>query len=327
MISLDQFTIKRNDKSANIAEFEIGPLPKGYGNTMGTYLRRVLLASVPGSAITAIKVNGIMHEYSTLEGLTDDILKLVLSVKNVVPVSKSTTPVTLDIEVKGKKGEVVEVKAGDIAENSDVSIVNKDYVITKLTNEKASFKASIIVERGIGYSLPNEEVRKELGMLPVDAKFSPVKLVSYEVGDTRVGKETELDLLKLTVETNGAVTPQEALFVASDILKQMTDNLLKQAESQIKGDEVSVIVGEKEKEERKQQQQQIAKKEEEKQPLKVLDLNLSTRLTNALLRAGIDDLRSLEGMTEEEAMGIRGMGNKSFVELLDILKGQNIKLV
>ena len=176
MINLNQFIVKKVDSKNNVATFEIGPLPKGYGNTLGNFLRRVLLSSVPGSAITAVKIDGVQHEYSTLSGVSDDILAVVMSLKNVVVISKSLEPVVLEIDVKGKDGEVVEVTAGDISLNQEVEIVNPDYVITKLTGHKSKFKAQFTVQRGIGYVSGNEHVRKELGMLPVDANFSPVKL-------------------------------------------------------------------------------------------------------------------------------------------------------
>jgi DNA-directed RNA polymerase subunit alpha len=326
MISLDQFTIKKTEEKDNVATFEIGPLPKGYGYTMGTYLRRVLLSSVPGTAITAVKIKGALHEYTTVEGLSDDILATVLSFKNVVPVSSSTEPQTLEVNVKGKKGEAVEVTAGDIQETDEVSIVNKDYVISTITKGGSSFEAQVVVERGMGYSLANEDSRKEIGMLPIDAKFSPVKLVSYEVTDTRVGKETELDLLKLHIETSGAVTPEEALFVASETLDKATNRLVDLANKMLTGEEVTLVVNEKEKEQKEVKEEEVEEPEEQ-DPLKVMDLNLSTRLTNALLRSNIEDLRKLEGMTEEEVMGVRGMGAKSFDELAEVLKDNNINLV
>ncbi len=321
MISLNQFNIKKTSDKNGVATFEIGPLPKGYGHTLGIYLRRVLLSSIPGSAITAVKIDGVQHEYSTLEGLSDDILTIVLSLKNVVVVSKSLDPVVLEIDVKGKEG-VVEVTAGDIAANSEVDVVNPNYIITKLTGAKSKFKAQLTVERGVGYSLANEDVRKELSMLPVDAGFSPVKLVNYEVVSTRVGQETDLDQLNLTIQTNAAVTPIEALHVAADILNQATNHLFSLTEQMLSGDEITVELNQKQK-----STQAAAAVMPSRPELRVVDLNLSTRLTNALLKSGYDDLNKLEGLTEEELSNIRGMGSKSFNELVDIVKKYSIKLV
>ncbi|MBE0573662.1 DNA-directed RNA polymerase subunit alpha [Candidatus Dojkabacteria bacterium] len=322
MVSLNQFTIKKSAAKGNTATFEIGPLPKGYGSTMAVYLRRILLSSIPGSAITAVKIDGVQHEYSTLSGVADDILAVILSLKNVVLVSKTLEPVVLEIDVKGKEGEVVEVKAGDIEKSAEVEIINPEYVITKLTSGKSRFKAQLTVKRGVGFAVGDEAARKELGMLPVDANFSPVKLVNYTISQARVGQETELDQLNLTMETNGAVSPVEALHVATDILNQATSHLTKLTEQMLAGNEVTVALNQKQKIAQTVNAQNVAKPE-----LKVSDLNLSTRLTNALVKSGYDDLNKLEGLTEEELSNIRGMGSKSFTELLDILKKHSIKLV
>jgi DNA-directed RNA polymerase subunit alpha len=321
MISLNQFVIKKTGEGENQATFEIGPLPKGFGHTLGNYLRRTLLSAIPGTSITSVKINGIQHEYSKMEGLSDDILAVILSLKNVVLNSKTLEPVTLDINVTGEEGKVKEVRAGDISPDSNIEIINPEYVITRLTG-KAKFVAQIVVERGIGYFYQNEDVRKELGMLPVDANFSPVKLVNYEITPARVGKETELDQLNLTIQTNGSITPIEALHIASDTLSQATNHLVEMTEQMLNGKEVSVTLS------RQQRQREEAVATPVSQsPIRVVDLNLSTRLTNALLKSNYDDLRKLEGLTEEEVANIRGMGSKSFEELLAILKKYDIKLV
>ena len=322
MVALNQFSIKKVEEKGNTATFAIAPLPKGYGHTLAVYLRRILLSSIPGSAITAVKIDGVQHEYSTLAGVSDDILAVILSLKNVVLVSKSLEPVVLDVDVKGKDGEVVEVKAGDIQVNSEVEIINPEYVITKLTNAKSRFKAQITVKRGTGFEVGDETARKELGMLPVDANYSPVSLVNYTITQSRVGQETELDQLNLVVQTNGAVSAVEALHVAADTLNQLTSHLTELTEQMLSGNEVTVALNQKQKLAQTVSSQSVSKPE-----LRVSDLNLSTRLTNALVKSGYDDLNKLEGLTEEELSNIRGMGSKSFTELLDILKKHSIKLV
>jgi DNA-directed RNA polymerase subunit alpha len=324
MVHLNQFNIKKVNQSAGTATFEIGPLPKGYGHTLGNFLRRVLLSSIAGSAITAVKIDGVNHEYSTMNGLPDDILAILLSLKNVVVVSKTLDPVTVELTASAKEGEVVEVKAGDIQKNSDIEIINPEYVITKLSGKNAKLKAQITISRGTGYAFANEDLRKEISVLPVDAIFSPVKLVNYDISSARVGQETELDQLNITIQTNKAVTPVEALHVATDILNQMTTHLVELSEKMLSGNEVTVELNKIEKE----NVPSVLGGDSEKKPaLKVADMNLSTRLTNALLKSGYDDLRKLEGLTEEELSNIRGMGNKSFIELLDIVKKHSIKLI
>jgi DNA-directed RNA polymerase subunit alpha len=321
MISLSDFNIKKVSDSATHAEFQIGPLPTGYGHTLGNILRRVLTSSVPGAAITAVKIDGVHHEYSTLEGVSQDILNIILALKNIVVLSKSAEPVTLNIDVKGKNGGIVEVTAGDFEKNSDIEVINPEYVITKLTSAKSKFSAQIVIEQGTGYMMPNEEVRHEVGMLPVDALFSPVKLVNYSVTPTRVGNETELDQLNLTVITNGAITPSDSLSFAANLINQMAQNFVVGTKDMISG-RVNTEVAVKKEDDVAEDTQATAQPK-----LLVAELNLSTRLTNALLRSGFDDLRKLDGFTEEELANIRGMGEKSLDELLDILKKYNIKLI
>lgn len=325
MISLNQFNIKRASETKTVGDFEIAPLPKGYAHTFGTFLRRVLLSSIPGSAITSVKIDGVQHEYSTISGLKDDILTVILSLKNVVLVNKTEEVQILKISVKGKKGEVVQVKASDIEKNQNVEIINPDYVITELTSEKAKFAAEITVERGVGYRLPDETLRKEMGVLPIDASFSPVKLVNYSVSLARVGKETELDQLNLHIETNGAVTPIEALNVATDLLNQVTTHAFELTKALLKGGEVTVeLANQKKFEETKSA---LLGEKRSIQSMRVSDANLSTRLTNCLLRAGVNDLSEFEGMTEEELAGIKGMGSKSLEELLAVLKKLGVRVI
>lgn len=321
MIALSEFTIKKTNEKDNSAVFEIGPLPTGYGHTLGSILKRVLNSSIPGAAVTAVKINGVQHEYSTLAGISDDILTVVLALKNIVFLAKTEEPVTLKLSAKGEKGKVVEVKASDIDKNSDIEVINPDYVITKITDEKTKVEMELKVERGVGYRLPEENVRAEVGMLPVDAIFSPVKLVNLEVVPTRVGQKTDLDQLNLFVQTDGSLTPSDALNIASNILEEMSVNFVKETKDMISGKIITTLPTE-------SSAAEVEEEEEvESNPILVSDLNLSTRLTNALLRAGFDDLRKLEGFTEEEVANIRGMGEKSLVELLKILKKYEVNLI
>lgn len=323
MIAFTEFIIKRKTENDFEELFEIGPLPQGYGHTLGNVLRRVLQSSIPGGAITSVKIDGVQHEYSTLEGVKDDILTVILSLKNIAILMKSEDPVTLKLSVKGKKGSVTEVKASDIQKNPDIEIINEDYVITTLT-DAVELNLEIVVERGVGYRLPNEDVRKELGMLPLDAFFSPVKSVKYDVVPTRVGQQTDLDQVNLTVKTDGSITPSDALSIASSIINDMAQNFVEQTKDMISGKALTSVPTE---ETAPALEEESAGKDDDHKNLPVADLNLSTRLTNALLRSGFDDLTKLEGFTEEEVANIRGMGEKSLVELMEALKKHDIKLI
>lgn len=325
MISLNEFVVKKISEKSNNVTFSVGPLPKGYGHTLGNFLRRILLTSIPGSAITSIKIDGVLHEYSTMAGVPDDVLAILLSMKNIVFKSKTLETVTLKMNISGKDDQVVNVTAADFAVDSNIEVINPEYVITKLNSAKAKFNAEITIARGLGYTLPQEEMRKEISVLPIDSAFSPIKLVNYIVTSARVGNETDLDQLELSIETNGSVTAEEALHIASDTINEMTTHLKALSESLLTDDRVAVELNDEQK--KIVIKQNLEVEDDVKAPVKVADLNLSTRLTNSLLKSGYDDLRKLEGMTEEELSNIRGMGNKSFIELLEVLKKHNVKLI
>lgn len=324
MISLNKFKVSKVSGKGNSSTFSIGPLPKGYGNTLGNSLRRVLLSSIPGSAVTAVKLDGVQHEYSTIEGVSDDVLAIILSLKNVVVNLKTLESQTLEINVKGKEGTVTEVKASDIEKNSNVEIINPNYVITTLTGAKSKLKAEITVERGTGFKVGDNNLRKEIGVLPVDANFSPVKLVTFNVLPARVGQETELDQLEIEIVTDGSVSSVEALNIASDLFTELTNTLKMESENLLKGGEIAISLNEQQKleESKKSFVSNVVKPS-----LKVEELNLSTRLVNALLKAGYTDLNVFDGMTEEEAANIRGMGSKSLTELFDVLRKHGVKLI
>lgn len=324
MISLNKFTVVSKPKNSSEVTFEIGPLPKGFGDTFGVALRRVLLSSIPGSAITSISIEGAEHEFTTLSGLSDDVLEIVLSIRNVITNLKKLEKETLEINIKGKDNEVTEIKAGDFDKNSNVEIINPEYVITRLTGAKAKFKAKVTVERGVGYKMANASDRSEVGVLPLDANFSPVTLVSYTVVPTRVGQETDLDQLNITVQTNGSITSIEAFNIATDILNDVTAHLKNSSNSLLVGNEVAVKLNT---DSKKENTLVAEKKSPLRQSLKIEDLNLSTRLSNALIKSNYTDLNQFEGLTEEEVTNIRGMGTKSLEELFEVLKKYSIKLI
>jgi DNA-directed RNA polymerase subunit alpha len=322
MFPINQFSIKTVSESETEGVFHIGPLPKGYGATIGNTYRRLLLSSIPGAAVTSVKIQGVEHEYTALSGLQDDVLTLILALKGVAVVSHSDEPIKLQLQVKGQKGSPRQVTAADIEKNSMVEIINPEYVLTTLADDKAQLNAEITIEKGLGYGLPNEDLRKEIGTIPVDSIFTPVRLVSVEVSNTRVGQQTDLDLLELRVVTSGAVTPSAALYQAAEIMVKVSEHLLQTANELLSDKSMKQV----------QNAMLPVRAETEatgefKQALRVEDLNLSTRLTNALLNSGYEDLRQLEGLTEEEVSSIKGMGEKSYVELLTILKDNEIRLI
>jgi DNA-directed RNA polymerase subunit alpha len=313
MLAINEFKVIKLEDNGNSAVFRVDPLPKGYANTLGTVLRRILLSSIPGAAISSVKFAGVQHEYTTIAGLQDDVLNIVLSLKGVAVKSMSETPVTLRLYKKGKKGEAVVVTAGDIEKHALVEIANPDMVITTLADEKAEIDAEITVAQGVGYSLPNEQLREEVGVIPVDAIFSPVTLVAVDAKNTRVGQQTDLDALEIRINTNGTLTPAAALGKAADIMQDMAQHLVGVLADV--GAEPRVATASK------------AKPVKEQKSLEITSLGLSTRLANALVNAGFRDLTDLDGLTEEEVRNLKGMGDKTFTELVEVLGANGIKLV
>lgn len=209
----------------NRAVFEIKPLFPGYGITLGNALRRVLLSSLPGAAITKVKIANVPHEFTTIPGVLEDVLDIALNLKQVRLKMNSEMPVEISLEVKGKK----EVKAKDLQTSSAIEVVNKDLTLFTLTDEKAEVKMTLLVEKGRGY-LPAEILYQERllpGEIVLDANFSPIVNATYEVENYRFLARTDFNLLRLIIETDGTITPQEALKMACDILIDQFANLKK----------------------------------------------------------------------------------------------------
>jgi len=312
MLATNEFKILILEEGNNTATFRIDPLPKGYANTLGAVLRRILLSSIPGAGIVAIKVDGIQHEYTTVAGLQDDVLSVVLNLKQVAVKLHGTTPVILAISKKGKKGESVTITAGDFEKNALVEIINPDFVLTTLADEKAEFKAEITIAPGVGYALPNQSLREEVGVIPVDPVFTPVTLVAIEAKNTRVGQQTDLDALEVKINTNGAITPAEAMAKAAEIMHSMSSHLVMQT---VSGSDVVAAP------------KTAVKAAKSEKVVTFEEAELSTRLVNALQNSGYNNLNDLEGLAEEELRNLKGMGEKSFIELLEVLKKHKINLI
>lgn len=203
-------------KEGNLATFEIEALYPGYGVTVGNSLRRVLLSSLEGAAVTQMKIKGVPHEFSTIPGILEDVVTIMLNLKQMRFRFFTEEPQTATLKVKGEK----EVKGSDFEFPAQVELVNKNCHIATLTDKKAELEMEIRIEKGIGYS-PREARKKEkleIGMIPLDAIFTPVKVVSYQIENMRVGERTDFDRLFLDIETDGTITPEEAFSEASEIL-------------------------------------------------------------------------------------------------------------
>jgi len=215
MIQLPE-QVKVIAKDGNKATFEIGPLMPGYGATIANPLRRVLLSSLEGTAVSAIKIKGVEHEFSSMEGVLEDLIEVILNVKKIRLLLHTDGPVKLNIDVKGER----EVTAADIKSNPDVEVINPEQHIATITDKKTEFSMELDVEKGTGY-IPSEQRQKEklpIGVIAIDAAFSPVRMVNFKIEDVRVGQRIDFNKITMDIETDGSIQPEAALKSASEIL-------------------------------------------------------------------------------------------------------------
>ena len=287
--------ISENEISPIRSKFTIEPLEPGFGYTVGNSLRRTLLSSIPGAAISSVRIDGVLHEFSTIPKVNEDVTDIILNLKELVLRSDLEEPTTAYLKAKGP----AEVTAGDIAPPAGIEILNPDLHVATL-GKGASLEMELAIERGVGYRMAdkNKKSRDPIGVIPVDSIFSPVRKVSYAVEDTRVEQMTDRDRLILDVETDGSVTPREALASAGGTLLELVQLFSDLAEA------ASVSVG---------------PAEDEDQPsdymITVEDLNLSVRSYNCLKREGINSVGDLVQKSESELMDIRNFGQKSIDEV------------
>jgi len=310
MIEIEKPRIEcvESSEDGKYGKFVIEPLERGYGITLGNSLRRILLSSLPGAAVTSVKIDGVLHEFSTVPGVKEDVTEIVLNLKSLALKINGDEPATLYIDARGE----CEVTAGDIKTEGSVEIVNKDLHIATL-NEDARLFMEISVNKGRGYvpAEKNKQPNQPIGLIPVDSIYTPVKRVNYYVEDTRVGQVTDFDKLTFEIWTNGTINSNEALSLAAKVLIEhlklfmtLTDHV----------SDVNIIV----------------EKEEDKKE-KVLDmtieeLDLSVRSYNCLKRASINTVEELTQRTVEDMMKVRNLGKKSLEEVQQKLAGLGLSL-
>ena len=296
------------DEVKSYARFVVEPLERGYGITLGNSLRRVLLSSLPGAAVTSVKIEGVLHEFSTIPGVVEDVTDIILNLKMLAIKIYSDSAQTIRIDAKGP-GEVL---AADIENNSEVEILNPELRIATLDND-AHLVMEIAVEKGRGYR-PAEKNKKEdqvIGIIPIDSIFSPVRKVNYTVTDTRVGQITDYDKLTLEVWTNGSIIPDEAISLSAKILHDHLKLFIGLTE---KIGDVEIMV-EKEEEER-----------DKILDMSIEELDLSVRSYNCLKRAAINTVGELIMKTEEDMMKVRNLGRKSLEEVDEKLASLGLRL-
>jgi DNA-directed RNA polymerase subunit alpha len=287
--------ISEETVSPTRSRFTIEPLEPGFGYTVGNSLRRTLLSSIPGAAISSVRIDGVLHEFATVSNVTEDVTDIILNLKELVVRSDLEEPTTIYLKAKGP----AEVTAGDIAPPAGIEILNPDLHVATI-GKSGSLEMEMTVERGVGYRMAdkNKKPRDPIGVIPVDSIFSPVRKVSYTVENTRVEQMTDRDKLILDVETDGSVTPREALASAGGTLLELVNLFADLAEAQ------SVSVGPAEADELPSDYQ-----------ITIEELNLSVRSYNCLKREGINTVGDLVVKSEAELMDIRNFGQKSIDEV------------
>ncbi len=289
-------------------KFVIEPLERGYGITLGNSLRRILLSSLPGVAVTSIKIDGVLHEFSTVPGVIEDVTEIILNVKSLSMKLYSDGPKIVYIDADGEGP----VTAGDIKADSDVEILNPDLHICTLNGE-SRFYMELVVSKSRGYipAEKNKQAGQPIGIIPVDSIYTPVRKVNYTVENTRVGQVTDYDKLTLEVWTNGSIKPDEAISLGAKILSEHL-NLFIDLSDHAKHTEIMV-----EKEETKK---------EKVLEMTIEELDLSVRSYNCLKRAGINTVEDLTNRTEEDMMKVRNLGRKSLEEVLQKLHALGLAL-
>ena len=302
-----EYKISDNKKFGTVI---IEPLEKGYGTTLGNALRRVLLSSLQGTAMTSIKINGVLHEFSTIEGVREDVTDIIMNLKNVTFNSKSNHTQKLSLNVKGPR----EVLSSDFEENSEVEIVDKDVVIMNLdSNREVNLEIYLDVNKGYLPADKNKsEDSKSVGQIILDSTFSPVKRVSFKVENSRIGQDTEFDKLILDIETNGVVTPDEAAALAARILQDQLKPFINFEEPT--------------EEERKQLQSSNEPQFNKNLLKKVDELELSVRSANCLKNDNIFYIGDLVQKTEGEMLRTPNFGRKSLDEIKEVLVSMNLSM-
>ena len=311
-IEKPRFVTKELSEDGSYGKFVLEPLERGFGTTLGNSLRRVLLSSLQGTAVTSIKIDGVVHEFSTVPGVKEDVTQIVLNVKGIIAKLYTEGPKTLEISASGP----CVVTAGDIKTDPDVEILNKDHVIATLNDDASNFYMELSLDKGRGYVSAdrNKELTRDkvLGRIAVDSIFTPVVKVNYSVENTRVGKITDFDKLTLEIWTNGVLSARQALSMAGAILLEHFNLVVNEADLK------NVV--------------KITETPAAQRNLPISDINtiedldLSVRSYNCLKRAGIKTIEDLANTTKEDLAKVRNLGKMSLNEVIDKMESYGYSL-
>ncbi len=295
-------TIEVRERRDNYAKFVIEPLERGFGITLGNALRRILLSSIPGAAVTYMKIDGVLHEFSTIPGMVEDTIALMLNLKGLPVKLNTEEPKILTLSVSGAR----DVTAADITPDADVEILEPGYRLATLSAKDAKLSMEIGIEKGRGYVMADKQrnIEHMIGLIPLDSIFSPIRKVNFTVDDTRVGQSVDFDRLTIEIETNGSITPDEALSTSAAIMQEQLDlfvSFTNRAEP-------------------------LPEAPPNEWDIPVESLNLSVRSFNCLKRAGISKVSELLDLTEDEIMKMRNFGKKSLDEIKQVLLERGLSL-
>ncbi|MBX2801400.1 MAG: DNA-directed RNA polymerase subunit alpha [Myxococcales bacterium] len=305
--------VERDNKSnARYGKFVIRPLERGFGTTIGNSLRRILLSSLQGAAITSVRIEGVLHEFSFIPGIVEDVTDIVLNIKGVLLRTSSSEVVRGHIRRKGEPGQTVVVRASDFTFDAECEVLNPEHPIATLT-EEGEFECDVTVQMGKGYvpAAQNKSEDHPIGTIPVDAIFSPIQRVRYTVTNARVGQRTDYDKLTMEIWTDGSVVPEDALAYAAKIQKEQLQIFINFAED-----------AEPEEEEEEESEQEF----NENLFKRVDELELSVRSQNCLQNAGIEYIYQLVEKTEAEMLKTKNFGRKSLNEIKEILSDLGLSL-
>ncbi len=315
LIIPEAINVEDKTQTGSYSKFTAEPYERGYGHTIGNSLRRILLSSLDGAAVVAVRIKGARQEYATINGVQEDVINVLLNLKKLRVRLTGEGPETLLLSVRGKK----EVKASDIRENANVEIVNKDLVIAHVESG-AVFEAELEIARGAGY-LTSEEIRARINLpadfIPMDALFSPIQKVHYNVENARVGQRTDYDRLVLEIWTDGSISPADAVNKTASLLRRSIIPFLPEAEAAVepaRSDKRTAEAGEKGTELKGTLEQGVEM------------IELSSRASNCLKVAGIRSIAELVGKTEADLLSVKNFGKKSLDEIKDKLKEMGLSL-
>lgn len=310
MLSVSLPSASKYEKlDVNSGLFIINGCYPGYGTTLGNSLRRVLLSSLPGNAAVSMKIKGTTHEFTTIKGVVEDVVQIMLNLKLVRFKLYGVEEATIFLKVKGER----EATAKDFKTTSEIEVVNPNQHIATLTSSAAELDMEVKVERGLGYVPVDQQDReeKEIGTIAIDAVYTPIRRVNFSVENTRVGKRTDFDKITLKVVTDGSITPEEAYTQAVEILISQYNSISSVSEQ----DEEIEVEGDEKKVEKKDSGQGLDKKEEKADDVMIKSLNLSTRTLNVLETNSIQKVSDISALSEEELKEMEGMGDKGIKEI------------